>query len=115
MHAMKEVFVVMGETGEYSDREDWAVRAFGSQAEAEALVRALDEWLNEHHVSRNYGGQIDSDLRYGAGRLLCPLDPLFQLDYTGTRYYIITVPFGQPQAVNAVAGDSESARTSGRA
>lgn len=86
------VFVVMGSTGEYSDHQEWPVRAFLIQAEAEALITQLDEWLRVNAVHMDSDHSVD--LTWQQRRDLDnPFDPNFHVDYTGTRYYFMEVPF----------------------
>lgn len=89
---MNSVYIVFGSTGEYSDRREWAVRGFSDENRAEELVKALDVWLRENRFHE------DDDPLAGYQERYHPppnaLDPAFQCDYTGTRYYIVEVPFG---------------------
>lgn len=83
---MKKIYVIEGSTGEYSDRCDWLVKAFTSEAKAEEFVKALDDWLRINQVSYREGTIADYEIR---DELKCPHDPSFRCDYTGTRYHII--------------------------
>jgi hypothetical protein len=40
---MPEIYLVMGSCGEYSDRQEWPVRAYRTEAAAQAEVTRLDE------------------------------------------------------------------------
>lgn len=91
----KQMFVVMGTTGEYSDSREWPVRAYRSEAEAQAEVLKLEEWCR---VNVNH---IPATIRYDlirVGDLKCPLDIGFQCDYTGTHYYYMEVPLADESA-----------------
>lgn len=80
----------MGQTGEYSDRREWAVRAFLDEARAEAFVRMAEKHLRE------CGLHYDSSSSAGGGYgHTVPFDPAFEADYTGARYYLITVPIDE--------------------
>lgn len=79
------VYVVMGETGEYSDHREWPVSAYLHEDEAKEIVLALHVWLRENEADR-------TNYRYAETRPACPLDPNFETDYTGTRYYVMPVP-----------------------
>lgn len=84
---MANVYIVQGETGEYSDRTEWAVAAYLHEDDAKEHVRALDAWLGERKQRYNCA-HVCLDRR----RLpKCTLDPHFQCDYTGTRYYYYAV------------------------
>lgn len=81
--------VVMGTTGEYSDRREWPVRAFLSDAQAEEFVAVADAWLREHKLHSDHDGDLAG---YFEGAIPCPFDSAFSVDYTGTSYYIMPVP-----------------------
>ena len=48
------IYVVIGERGEYSEREEWLSRAFRSEAEAQAHADTLTRKLREYR-----GGDLD--------------------------------------------------------
>lgn len=86
---MERVWIVMGSTGEYSDRTEWPVVAFTSEDAAKARIEALgvrmqgmpkewheDRWEHEDAMKAH----------------MTALDPGFATDYTGTRYFIYDVP-----------------------
>ena len=77
------VWILTGETGEYSDRTEWLVRAYTDKAKAEAECLKFCEWLRENGVYMDSVTNKSSiyDLKFD-------LDPNFQCDYTGTRYYL---------------------------
>ncbi len=84
----ENIFVVMGSTGEYSDRQDWPVLAFVDEQAAQSHVLKLDAWLREHRA------HMDDDIRVDYRRrheLQNPDDPLMLVDYTGTRYSVMSV------------------------
>ena len=76
------VYVVFGETGEYSDRSDWPVKAYLSQQVAQELVVKATARANElfayHYRDYKVSGvnEFDQNMR---------------MDYTGTKYYICEV------------------------
>jgi hypothetical protein len=85
----KTLYVVMGTTGEYSDRSEWPVAAVEGEESAKQYVRALerqyqsippslkeDRWKNREKV-----------------KALMTLDPQFDEDYTGTQWFFSEVPF----------------------
>lgn len=80
---MTKVYVVEGYTGEYSDRRNWLVKAFLSEEKAQQLVTMLEEWCRVNKCSMNG----EAFVNFGSAPRVCPLDPNFQTDYTGTRYY----------------------------
>ncbi|TXH59003.1 MAG: hypothetical protein E6Q97_00910 [Desulfurellales bacterium] len=81
----RKIYVVIGETGEYSDREEWTVRAFTSEKRAKDFILMLDNWLRENGKSYRESRAVHVSGRYNTE---CPHDPRFQVDYTGTRYYL---------------------------
>ena len=82
---MASVYVVSGETGEYSDRRNWPVVAFLEKAQAEAFCERLNAWCKE-----NFCWYFSSD-HYNRPTL-CPLDLNFSCDYTGTAYHMWEIP-----------------------
>jgi hypothetical protein len=57
------VYVICGETGDYSDRSDWRVSAFATEREAELEVEALVKLWGEHTVLRGDEDSYDARLR----------------------------------------------------
>ncbi len=88
---MAKVYIVMGDTGEWSDHREWPVVAYLDEQKATDRVTALDTWLVENKVSRNHSDVLPYEER---DRLKNPLDPNFQADYTGTRYSAMEVELG---------------------
>lgn len=80
------IFVVMGTCGEYSDRNEWAVMAYFSEAKAQEHVVNADRRAKELYATHESRWQIAG----GANQF----DPNMQTDYTGTSYFIYTVPLG---------------------
>lgn len=86
------VYMVVGWTGEYSDRVDWPVRAFLSQANAERHRQAASEWARAY---KQRWGNLDHTEAAKADRRTCPHDAKFTMDrYTGTDYEIWEAPLG---------------------
>ena len=83
----RQIFLVEGQTGEYSDRTDWPVAAYESESEAAKHVAALDVWLRANGLHFDDDRYVNCDKR----RIKCSLDHNFSCDYTGTRYYIYGV------------------------
>ena len=92
---MRMVYVVMGETGEYSDHCDWPVLAFDTEEMAQTFVTNAEKWLREHDLWRR-SGYIDIDYDQQEALLRsCPFDPDVKTDYTGTRYLVMPVKFAE--------------------
>lgn len=84
---MENVFVVMGATGEHSDRNEWPVFAFKSKEAADAYVDKLVAWCREHNIHTTQGKHHG----YYNFKEVCPLDDCLSVDYTGTNYYVMEV------------------------
>lgn len=82
---MATVFVVVGSTGEYSDRSEWMVRAFLNRGAAEALVLRLAAWCDVRQCGENAADIVRPDEKPAE-------DPGFRCDYTGTRYSVAECP-----------------------
>lgn len=90
---MDVIFLVSGETGDYSDHQDWRVRAFVSRELAEQFCEQVNSWLvlNKVHRTKTHD---DDRLGYKEREALkCPFDNAFSCDYTGTSYFIEEVPY----------------------
>jgi hypothetical protein len=101
----KTIHVVMGTTGEYSDRGEWPVRAYFDEGLAQAHVANATEAARVFYAERN-AKPHNPDYRVPTGAN--PYDPDMAMDYTGTTYYLLTV-----QLEEAGAG-SRSPRKGGR-
>lgn len=80
------VFLVTGETGEYSDHSEWTVAAYITRKEAQKHVDLCEKWYNDEDALSK---------RYNTPRLNCPYDPDFMCDYTGTTWRIHEIPLRQ--------------------
>lgn len=78
-----QVYVVMGSTGEYSDRSEWAVCAYQDKSKAEQ--HADHAKLIAHKIFRN------GDERYEDLDNKNAYDPYMRMQYTGTDYYVLSV------------------------
>lgn len=94
-----KVFIVFGQTGEYSDHVDWPVKGFTDKARAESFefecTKAAKVWKEERDRRRS---DPDFDWSYVGGqqelkdeKAAVPGDPSFRCDYTGTDYYTVEV------------------------
>jgi hypothetical protein len=76
-----DIFIVMGTTGEYSDRSEWPVIAYQDESLANRHV-----YLATGKANEIYGLMIDNinddDLPEN------PYDPNMKMDYTGTNYFV---------------------------
>lgn len=75
-----KIYLVVGTTGEYSDRSTWYVCAYPNKKDAEKHADEAKLWDHQH------GEEWENTLR--SERLQNPLDPYYDRDYTGTDYYV---------------------------
>lgn len=86
---MEKIYVCIGSTGEYSDHEEWYVKAFASEDKCKAFVEAVSaEYRKIVGVKDTYHYS-----NWDENRQRNPLDPDMKIDYTGTNYYMASVPF----------------------
>jgi hypothetical protein len=90
-----KVYVVFGQTGEYSDHADWPARGFMSSERAEAFefecTKAAKDFEDRRRVAfddpeSDWDDSDEIDAMRAEG-----LDPGFRRDYTGTDYYTVEV------------------------
>lgn len=89
---MKEkiVYLLTGETGEYSDRQEWPVAVFTKEIKA-MLYKKLCEKEIEGINPRDWH----------LSTVKSRFDPNIQMDYTGTSYFISEVPLNPKADSNA--------------
>ena len=77
---MMKIYIVMGTTGEYSDRIEWPVVAYKDKKLAENHVH------NATQTANIIFSNMQTDFTLG----LCKnsYDPKMKMDYTGTYYFI---------------------------
>ena len=102
---MKNVFVVIGTTGEYSDRNEWAVMAYLDESAAQEHVVNADRRAKEIFATR-------AD-RYSVERGANEFDPDMSMDYTGTSYFIYTVPLASKRANKRLHSDTATPSEAG--
>lgn len=81
-------YVIIGTTGEFSDRSEWPVAVVSSEDAAKRYIEALDEQYQRlpPEWRDNYW---DSD---GQMKAHMSLDPNFGCGYTGTSYFYCECP-----------------------
>lgn len=84
---MKKVYVVMGTTGEYSDRNEWPVAAY--MTEGQAAKRIVEQKRKAQEVRAS--GRDRHDTGWTEWSRNETGDPGFQMDYTGTDYFMMEV------------------------
>ena len=91
---MSKVYIVIGETGEYSDRTEWPVVAFTEESQAKRFVTAAETWLRVNKCSYD-----STTMPYEDREIRSPFDPALHVAYTGCRYYFIDVDMGTEQQI----------------
>ncbi len=81
----EKIYVVMGTTGEWSDRTEWTVAAYIDEEEAKKHVELASEKANEEAVK---GNASSNKWNY---QYKNEYDKSMQIDYTGTSYFICEV------------------------
>lgn len=96
-----KAFIIFGQTGEYSDRTEWAVRGYlneeRARQEVETLTARVGEVLVRFGDTPNW--RYDPVEHDKVAKFVG--DPDFQMDYTGTTYCIVEVDIadlGWPEA-----------------
>ena len=75
-----KVWIVMGTTGEYSDRSEWPVCVYADEARAQARAEAATQRAAEIYEARpRYSAPPEGANEH---------DPKMQMDYTGTTYFL---------------------------
>lgn len=93
---MKSVFVIFGETGEYSDHQAWTVEAWSTREQAEARVAEIRRTLVEAGFSEPDEEEYQTNLsrhleRLAQAKAACG-DSKLECQYIGTRYLIEEIP-----------------------
>jgi hypothetical protein len=74
-----KTFVVMGTTGEYSDRDEWPVCGYSNEENAKQHVKEATRVAKHIESTR--------ENRYSIPHGSNPYDPNMCMDYTGTDYF----------------------------
>ena len=95
------IYIVMGQCGEHGDHSEWPVAAFFSEDKARehaanAKKRAI-ELYTRYASSKRAAWSTDYEYDWEEGYTNIPrganeFDPAMQTDYTGTSYFVYTVP-----------------------
>jgi hypothetical protein len=82
-----KIWIVFGSTGEYADREEWAVDAWRSEVEANARVEQLEK--RYHELEAGLRKNPGSEEREAAMASMRELDPGFFFDRTGATWHVV--------------------------
>lgn len=80
------IHIVMGRTGEYDDREFWAVVAFHSKRKASNYAKLA--------TAQAAAAFAALPSKYSELPAPIALDPGIRMDYTGTSYNVLSVKIG---------------------
>lgn len=78
------IYLVIGNTGESEDYHEWVAKCFIDKNVAEAYLESCQNYTNKAPLDEN--GETDY---YTDEWLDNSPDPFFNIDYTGTHYYIL--------------------------
>lgn len=92
---MDKVYVVVGSTGEFDARSSWNVEAFASRERAQRLCDFLNMALKHYCCHRTIldTEKYNPSLKEECLKILELLDSKARIDYTGSNYYIVDIPF----------------------
>lgn len=86
MSGTQTIWVVIGTTGEYSDRSEWLTKAFRSEESAKDYVLFLTKERQKLGTrSWNY------EEREKVGKVMKAFDHNYSEDYSGTEWYVSSV------------------------
>lgn len=85
-----KIYIVVGYTGEFSDRTEWNVAAYTSRDKAEAHAKGATQYLVPANgafgmPSAKFGVKASYNQR---DHLQSVWDPNCRMNYTGTDYYV---------------------------
>lgn len=86
---MIEISIIIGTTGEYSDRNEWVVEAYIDNKKAEEKVELLSKLSNNLLVMKNKNYSCWFKNEEKEFEELKKLDHNFEMEYNGTFYYIV--------------------------
>jgi hypothetical protein len=108
---LSTIYVVQGSTGEYSDRTEWLVRAYHTEAEARAEVEFLTaarRALNPHDPDDTWAHMDRIEAAMQA------FDPRYQEDYTGSRWFVSSVELSAQRLLPPEPSSSSEAVAAGQ-
>lgn len=95
---MKSVFVVFGMCGEYSDRQEWPVKAFVTAEAAQACADRCQAYAKRVKGAEDYHTRREMEAQN-------PDDPAMSTSYTDTEYSVTEIGMGDdltPQELASV-------------
>lgn len=97
-------YLVTGSTGEYSDRSEWPVGVWWTEAEAQAYVEFLGEQRQRLPRLKGYDWETGRTIE----KAMRAFDPGFSEDYTGTVWFVTPVAVAAPPADAARSAHRDS-------
>ena len=79
-----KIYVVIGDTGEHSDRTEWLTQAFKTEEAAKDKILQLSVLLQKQPQTH----KLDYDSRKETIKLMKEFDPNFELEYGGTSWRV---------------------------
>lgn len=98
---MSKIYIVMGQTGEYSDAHCWPVKAFHKEEDAIQIARKMNnivqrllkkKRLSWSHIYSPGSSDEMVALRVKLETEYRKFDEKFHFDYNGTTYYYDEIP-----------------------
>ena len=96
-----KAYIVIGHTGEYGGYAEWLVACYTDLERAVQHRDLANEWAKQlggtdwedstHRLARPNDKHYEMRDALDEGRIVCPCDPLFWIDYTGTQYKIMEI------------------------
>jgi hypothetical protein len=105
------LYIVIGESGEYSDRRVWLARAFLTAASAAETVVNAERWVREQNAAEWECESCWSPW-YGcecAGRPVNPHDAVGRPVFSDVRYHVERVEFDAPALVDLLDAHDNAA------
>ena len=78
------IYIVFGATGEYEDYNEWMFKAFKNKNDAEKIIFNFNKRLTELNTCE----PLDWEARENIEEEFRKHDPRFNMDYTGSHYFI---------------------------
>ena len=86
---MTKIHIVIGSTGEYSDRSEWMVAAYTEEEKAKTHVELANARARELGISfEDEMVRLSYDESSKAAQAMKPLDHRCHISYTGTGYHL---------------------------
>ncbi len=88
---MRTIYIIQGNTGEYSDRCDWLVKGYVNAIKAASVCDDLNKKLEKFGLRSSGKVTLTNEQRNKNIELMKAADDQFMCDYTGSYYCLLTV------------------------